>query len=455
MEQEKLAYMNRAAGNSLYGVPRNWALGIGMLLALQWIYRLYLNLEWFPRYDLDSFNLTEFLINYHGGFVRRGLAGELLWNVSHATGWDTKYVAWGISLVVFAIVAVWMVCLFRRARWCWWLLCSPLLLGYLDDIMRKDFLMILLALSALALGRHGGWRGFAGAIVAAAGVLVHESFLFFGVPLFALALPWRQSRLIASICILLPLFAAAACAVWKGDAVVANAIGASWDGIGGMTGNIYRPGFNALGALDWDGLQMVRGHWWRNFSNGMNGRGILPQAVIAVAGYYLAVNFLMVFQNKSRLNYGKPEEKAESNPGAFTETDRRNIGSVLLLTWLCCLPLFLGLSCDYNRVAQYVGLSSFGAVLVLGRDETSRRIPQWLGAFVGRLTAISGKLMPPARGWLMALLLVWCTTETQWNVTELFDNSIFGTLSRMAGNLAGYLFEMDVNPVRIEELGYQ
>ena len=60
------------------------------------------------RWGHESWQLSEWLINYAGGFVRRGLLGSLVWWISHWTGLPANLLAIGIAVVGFVWLLRWM-----------------------------------------------------------------------------------------------------------------------------------------------------------------------------------------------------------------------------------------------------------------------------------------------------------------------------------------------------------
>ena len=59
-----------------------------------------------------SFEMTEWLINYSGGFVRRGLPGTLIGTLSEATGLRANLIVIITSLACYLTLAAWLL---RRA----------------------------------------------------------------------------------------------------------------------------------------------------------------------------------------------------------------------------------------------------------------------------------------------------------------------------------------------------
>lgn len=97
----------------------------------------------------DSLEISDWLINYQGGFVRRGLAGELLWRLYQLHPYPVAtiiMVVYFISVVLIASLLLWF---FRRNGWSLYLLPFPLFLyvslerGFMFG--KRDYIQLLLA----------------------------------------------------------------------------------------------------------------------------------------------------------------------------------------------------------------------------------------------------------------------------------------------------------------------
>src|ERR1700761_3094784 len=113
------------------------------------------------RYDgHHSWSMTELLLNYGGGFVRRGLEGQILFVASSVTHIPENYLAIAVSLLAFAAVYAWFFVKGRDAV-PQHLLVSAVLLGaplYGDFVLRKDVINIgalIVCLTILGTRRFG------------------------------------------------------------------------------------------------------------------------------------------------------------------------------------------------------------------------------------------------------------------------------------------------------------
>jgi hypothetical protein len=54
----------------------------------------------------EGWNITEWLINYQGGFVRRGLPGEMLYQISHHFGITPYYIIVFVCLLLYVSLTI-------------------------------------------------------------------------------------------------------------------------------------------------------------------------------------------------------------------------------------------------------------------------------------------------------------------------------------------------------------
>lgn len=147
------------------------------------INQLILSLDW----GHDSWQMTEWLINYAGGFVRRGLPGEVILQIAERTKIQENYLviffSFAIYFLVFAIIRSKSRALFSTA-----FLLSPVALGaaaYQDFIVRKDALGILILLACLHFHqtiKNSFVRLLICNTLACFAILSHETFFFYALP---------------------------------------------------------------------------------------------------------------------------------------------------------------------------------------------------------------------------------------------------------------------------------
>ncbi|MDE7407757.1 MAG: hypothetical protein K2M76_04990, partial [Muribaculaceae bacterium] len=179
---------------------------------------------------------TEFMINFEGGFVRRGLLGQLLYRLCAATGWSPEFIIVPLALAACGFVLWFFFRQFYKRHYCWWLLCSPLFCGHLIDIIRKDFMLYAILIGVcylLASDKPGMIKRCTAMMLMCLGLFVHEAFLFWGLPLYVLLLfSDKDGRRIADVLMTVVVVAVfGLMCIYKGDKTIAIGIVESWNAI--------------------------------------------------------------------------------------------------------------------------------------------------------------------------------------------------------------------------------
>lgn len=360
---------------------------MSMLLAWQITNQLIASASW----GHESWQMSEWLINYAGGFVRRGLAGELVFQTSAATGIPANLLVIGIALISYLSLMAWLL---RRAT----AFFPPALIlscvvmgipGYQESIVRKDCLGLLLMLACFKSsnsGMHPLARGATINVLAVLAILIHEGFFFYALPAWVLFERDGDSHqflketakkaavvLPATVCFGLS-------AVFHGTPAIAQAVNSSliplWRTI---DPNVSSPDIpmTAIEALGWTSSQGL------SLALGMLTSGIYqPAAWICV----FAISFIIIISFTGR-----------SAVDARAAVAARCRMAAILLTQLACIsPLFI-LGFDYGRWLFFWVTSSM-MLFTLGYSP-----PRWIAHQVMRvfsnryLELLFAKV--PARDW--------------------------------------------------------
>lgn len=322
----------------------------------------------------DSYQLSEWLINYAGGFVRRGLPGEILWRLSSASGLQANHLALTASTACFLGLTVWLL-MRARALFPASLILSCVVMGfpaYQESILRKDCMGLLLMLACLkvdASGLDSRLRFILINLQAGIAILCHESFVFYALPALVLH-PARESAAagfleISRRCLmLLPCMACLALAtLHHGSPETAAKVNASWLPLWQVTdpGNpaVLQPDAS-IEALGWTAAQ------------GMH----LPLHMLT-SGFYQPMAWIMVFGLAGFLMVALTGKRGDESA---RRSARVRTATVLALQLACISPLFL-LGVDYGRWLFLWSASSM-MILIL-RPAT----PAWALRPVARLFA--------------------------------------------------------------------
>lgn len=370
-------------------------------------------------YSVDSCEFSEFFINFQAGFVRRGLLGEALFVLVKATGWSVYNIIRCICIFCFIACLGLFLRQFIRLKLNWWFLFLPVTFGLSLFLIRKDYLLYLIIIAAVWLvGKNKNitiLRLVISGILLATGIMIHEAFIFYGVPLVALIV-WRSTTLskrskliylssLGGVFLLMAYF--------KGNYETAYLIFRSW-----VPYNDYQ-GFHfstegGLGAISWDTLETFSLHLHKNFyREGWGWSGIIIRPLQAVVVYYFVMNFLYVLR---------------TNDKTFTKEMQTIYCSLYLLIFVCLLPMFTVLSCDYGRLYQYATLTALVGILFASETVIKHLIPLPVYSVVFRLNTKINSFCPPRR-WLL-IVLMFCLT-----ISPFYFNPLFGWQKSIAYTL--------------------
>lgn len=212
------------------------------------------------RLKTNTWQVTELLINYQGGFVRRGIIGELFYMAN-------PYIDTHMAIYIFCIICaiLFFYLIFRdtiRKGYSILLLPSAFLLSSLFVSLhwvRKDIFIMLLFYCIVRLQKSmNSYRILLINIILIIGILSHEVFLFISLPLMFFSVvsegdTWVQYKrtvrnVFKTILYYLPAFIAGfITVVYKGNLEQAHEIWNSWAAMDVLEGEMK----GAIAAIGW------------------------------------------------------------------------------------------------------------------------------------------------------------------------------------------------------------
>ena len=334
-----------------------WQIGQQFISALSWGH--------------DSFQMTECLINYSGGFVRRGLAGSVVMTLSKWVGIQANQLMVIAGFLFYFLLLAWLLIKATRVFPAV-LILSCIIMGfpaYQDCIVRKDCLGLLLFIACLKvdgsqLPRIGAF--FVINLLASAAILIHEGFAFYALPALVLFGPADSASFSPMVLLRrgLALLPSIGCfgltTFFHGTPQIANAVNKSWLPLWkiidpGKSGLEYPSG--AIQALGWTSQE--------GMSPGLNllTSGIY-QPTIWAALFAISFVIIVLFTNRDANHDALPEMK-----------EKIRIAALLIMQFIFISPLFV-LGHDYGRWLFFWAASS----LIL--HTARRQAPHWVEALV-------------------------------------------------------------------------
>ena len=335
----------------------------------------------------SDYNFADFFINYSGGFVRRGLLGQIfLW--CHQIGISPIWTAATLALLAFLAIAIYMIRQFKKRSYNICLLTVGWFLGafglYGIGFMRRDYLIMCFFLLVVWLWRRMAvvkWVLLANVLVCLF-ILCYEPFALFAIPFCILLTRLRVENWYRSFaCWILPMITFLVCCKYAGGKEVYDAIVASTSDF------LSSPGIMTF--LQNGSADTMCFHMRVNFLQIQYG---IPNCLLSfislVIIVFYSVNAVPVFsQNKCDF------------------INRRYILSFLISSFVFLSPMFTFLSTDYSRTCVYVCLSSYMLYFFLDDKERAMLLPSFVYSWADKLLKISDKHLRPTRFKIVFIML--------------------------------------------------
>jgi len=403
------------AGFFCHDNTRRFYLFISILLIVSLVERLYVALGIrASSFNYNDWSYSEFMINFQGGFVRRGLLGEILYHLCRYTGLEPAAFILPVCISAYLFVVYFFLKKFRSRNYCWFLILSPLFCGYVGDIIRKDYMLyclLILIMLLLANGKMGNAKISAVVIISSLGLFMHEAFVFWGLPIVALLLfngNLKSKQGISFSLVIIGVFLFLS--VYHGSMQHVSSIVVSWQELLGENA-MHIEKNNSIGAIGWDTLAAIRGHIRLNFSGMLGWVTFFIRPLGFLITYYFVVNFLWVFRERN----------------SFNKDDRTNLSVLFLFSIVCMLPMFLFLSCDYARLYQYAVVSAFTAFLLFPRWRLSKLLPKKIYELVAVINNKIDQVIVPTKGIMILILLLFAVPPCYFDVYGAIKQSVYAS----------------------------
>lgn len=313
-----------------------------------------------------SWGMQEFLINYQGGFVRRGLLGEILYQIASITWLDPRYFVVPFCVACCALYVVILCIISYKEKCILW--CIPTMYGLCGAaLIRKDYLIMLCVAAAFWLyGKISPPLYRVGLVMLLSGVVVciHEGFFFILCPIMMMLLFFDADLKIGLpvkfVIVFLYLGLVASICVCKGDAATAEIIYHSWQFIYPNEYATYEP-CSVIGALHWGIGSAIRFHLLSNFYSGP-----VPYAGAFLRPLAWLVIFVLLTRGSAVIS--------SRFCGGYIQT--RKMVFFALIQFCALLPLLSFMGCDFARFVFFWTSSTVFAYFFL--KHVTFTFPDWL-----------------------------------------------------------------------------
>jgi hypothetical protein len=392
-------------------------------------------------YLKESFEITEFLVNYRAGFTRRGLLGEVIMRIHEATAWSVYQMIITLSISSFLVLVAFFLITFKSKGYSWFLLPFIVLLGnpVLNEfVIRKDSLLVLMFIGSLGLILKGGRiRQFTATVLISTGILCHEFFGYICLPIVFLILYRRHCRAmsnqvntvirasaLSAASLTIPVVSFAAVHLLRGDTEISIEVWESWKNVHfpykAISDTGPRTQIKALGMGIHDLIRLQMKELYFKKSEGV--WAVFGWAIACLAWYYVCINY-------SRLNFTilgfKPTETI----------DRRTISSLIIFQTLAILPILL-FSPDWGRYLFFSITTSFVLYTIMNKDELKVLLPDFITRISDRLNAFLDGVLGIGSVPILAMTVGF--PGCCWTLTNSVQHS---AIVLILGNISDLLFK--------------
>ena len=314
--------------------------------------------------DYSTFDISDWLINYEGGFIRRGIMGQILWEFEQINLYDVRI---AITIICFATSIVILVLtyrIFKEEGWSILIIPTGFIFGFTIFGLggRRDLISLMLTYLIFfffkKVNTHTGkkvlwWVLFY--FISVLQILIHEASFFYTFPILILFLFQKnrnnqlelRTNCMACLIQFMPIIVTMAIVCFfKGDQKTAEIIWNSWNNI--FANYPYQGDTTIIGAgvdaLSWGTQETFINHLRAGYI-GVNSPSFLR---IPIVIFNLFAAYFLV----SRIN--------TIDMGIFRKKQMDNVfmSNIVLVQFVAMIPMFTVLSCDWGRTIPYWLLTS-------------------------------------------------------------------------------------------------
>ncbi len=395
------------------------------------VYTFYSQLKYgFPK---ESWQTTEWLINYQGGFVRRGLAGEIILMLYTTFGLSTDNVIMYFCLIAYLLLISFFIYSFRKNKFPLILLSFVFFLGepVINNYwVRKDVLLMLIFISLIYFStKKSNIYLVLINLIFVIGLLIHESIGFFGFPILLLLLSstanaeksFSKSLFVSSIKLSPALLTFLLCLYYKGSLSISEAIWKSWSKVPFKIQSADTTTIPAaIDGLSWSfekALSYTK-NTFTNFNDGI----YAPIALffILVLIFYYLTNVISSDKEKSFMY-------------------KQNISTILLFQFLTIVPLSI-IGWDYSRWTFFWVTSSFVIFILVPNERLVNLFPKIFSSMSLKITTFLDAIFIQVQGLVYIIPLVIGVPICSWSFDYYFQSTPIVIVLRFISTLIHQLF---------------
>lgn len=343
-----------------------WLIVVVMTITM---WSMVINKIMFPGSETDygEFFISDYLINYQGGLVRRGFIGEVLYRIYCFKPYNVKFAIIIIDLLSFCSFFIISIIAFLRRKWSM----MPLLFPYVcvnEGLVgfRRDFLMMVIIYFVYDFFfkywcNQNVKHLTAGVILLSIGMFIYEPIFFLTVPILGLMFLLNQdknksifNRIIRALVIfIIPIVSIGILFVCKGGEDVAQKIWDSWNPLFAAY-----PEKEPASHIGW-GVDFLRNDSMLDvikFNSSLLFRiDEWPRFGMIYSNILLLISFPLIWFLVIRV----PSYDTRKKVIVQNNNNSVILSNVFLIQVASMLPMFGMLSCDFGRTMPYCIYTTF------------------------------------------------------------------------------------------------
>lgn len=348
------------------------------ILLAAWMLCQLFTFDW-SNFNYLSFGLSDWMINYEGGFVRRGLIGQLLLELYEIHPYSIRNVVAAICILSFIILQWLLIRLFRKEGWSYTLFFAPFMVlnlmtrfNFGNFAMRRDFLVLLLMWIIFFLysrykERKLGVYLFSFQLMSVLTLLIYEPSFFFTFPIllvnyYMYLCGQGRPKMLSVIKTLLffspAILTMAVLCLFNGNENAATLIWESWmpcmERYPTNSGTEMGQGVAFLMKSTSEAMKL---HLTTNFTGSFLLSHNVPSFPFTLANI-IFVYFLVTRLNTINLKWNRVKDY-----------DVYCMSNIMLIQFISLIPMFTVLSCDWGRNYPYWVVSTLVAYHYFKNDD--------------------------------------------------------------------------------------
>ena len=302
--------------------------------------------------DYETYEISDWMINYEGGFVRRGLIGQCLLWANHIHSFDIRYAIVLIEAFFYVLFLYLIFKIFNKYKWSLLGAMFPIVCSTTSlTVYRRDFMMLCLCyLSYKLFFRYLKDNGINSLIISimimSVSITIYEPIFFVMVPVLVLQYWNKKKNIINSLFIfLIPILCMVLSCIFRGTDNQVNDIWQSWLPYLSQYVDIQNENIGfAIQFLGLTNQEVFSLHYECTFRDNMPLWTIITLIIVFSLAYFLCTYVPSVYREGKRL---------------CENIDKYEISKILLFKLFIPLPIFTFLSCDYGRTIPMSLYTSF------------------------------------------------------------------------------------------------